>query len=323
MTISLKGTVNGLATTDTEREELFLKVFHEVISAFYIKSDIWDFIEKQSGIKTQKTAQFIKTGRFDDTDVETHALGADYNTVDLNQNEITIHMDSRPIATSIKTDEQDDFLSQYDKTTQIKDQIVNAFALSMDKRAYCKVGEASTTVNPVATLEDGEKVINANFGVTADATLDVLDYVSSAAETRGVMVSDLRVVVTPVQFRKLRRLLKDDLINKDYADRAVGFDRGTDKMYYGDLEILSSAHFSKIQGTNVLNVNGNTDYAFDFTNTLALCFSKETVAALIAEEVSIKETDLSAVNGLTYTAWTMRTGMGVLTPETAFNIASI
>lgn len=322
MTISLRGTVNGAAATDEERKALFLKIFHEVISAFYIKADIWDFIEKKSGVKGQKTAQFIKTGRLTDADVDTHALGADYTAVDLNQNEITIHMDSRPIYTAFQFDEQDDYLAQFDKTSQIKEQVTNAFALSMDKRAYTKVGIASEMTNPNTDLEGGQKVVNVNFGVTVDATLDVLDGISAEAAQRGYMASELRTVVDPVLFKKLRRLLKDYIVSKDYADNAVGFDRHTDKMYYGDLEILSSVHFASIKGTNVTSVNGNTDYAYDFTNTLALCFAKKTVAALIAEDVVIKETDNSAINGLVYNAWTMRTGMGVLSPETAFQIAS-
>ena len=93
MTISLRGIVNGAG----DDEALFLKLFEEVISAFYIKADVWDFIEKKTASGEQLTAQFIKTGRFDDTDVQTHAIGTDYVATDLNQGEITVRLDKRPI----------------------------------------------------------------------------------------------------------------------------------------------------------------------------------------------------------------------------------
>lgn len=317
MTISLRGIINGAG----DNEALFLKMFHETISAFYIKSEVWDFIDKKTSVKGQKTAQFIKTGRLTDADVETHALGADYTGVDLLQNEITISLDARPIVIGVQYDDQDNYLAQYDKVEAIKTQVSNGFGLSMDKRAYTKIGVATESANKVNGLEGGMKIVNPNFGITVDDTIDVLDTIIAEAQNRGFSATDLRFSLSPIKFAKVRNLLKDYIGSKDYADNAIGFDKGTTRIYYGDLEIISAPHLGKILGTNVTNVNGNTDYAYDFTNTTALCYSKSTVGALVAQDVTVSVTDLSGKNGLIYNAWKMVTGIDVVTPEMAFQVA--
>lgn len=314
---SLRGNINGAG----DNTALFLKTFYEVISAFYVKSEVWDFIEKKV-ISGAKTAQFIRTGILSDSNLDTHVLGEDYSISDLNQNEVTIPLDNRPTYFSTAFDSVDNYMAQYDKKSVLVEQVLSIFAKAMDKKVYCKVGEASETASQVTGVAGGVKITAATFGTDVESTLDTLDSIKSTAISRGYSESDLVVKVSPTLFMKLRRLLKDYIVSKDYSDNEMGFDKSVSKFYYGGLVVESSAHFGEIVGTNVTGVAGNTNYAYDFTNTVALAFTKRTVAALVAQDVKVSVTDLSGKNGLVYNSWIMQTGVGVLMAETAFQVVT-
>jgi len=325
MSIDWRGAVNGVATTDVERTEMFLKIFNRVFAAFEAKSDTLDFFTVKSVGTGRKEEQFIlmDSVQLGDINYKTDPNdGQDYATSETKQATKDIKLDANETVYSKQTKITDQSLSHYDVQALIQASASNAFALAKDLKNYVSLAKGSEATHPTDNQPGGVKITAANFGTDITATMAVFDDIVSTYEERSIPIEDCQAWVSPRLFNWLKTAGKDFFINSDYSRTGEGFEKNTKKLDYSGLTIIKSASFNNFAGNNLTNVSGNDRYAYDATHTKMLVGHPVSIGTLVALDVRLAYDDTIARNGKERMTILKQDGVDWLNPQTCVQVAT-
>jgi hypothetical protein len=223
-----------------DRQANFLKVFiGEVISAFQTKNVGMDLIKVKT-ISSGKTAQFVASGAYLDTDVLTHTPGADISTTDLNFGTVDISINDR-IYLSNLIDKFEEKLSHYNARSEISKQMGEAMAIKADKAIFAKL-EVAMTATGIVGRAGGSTITNTVIasGSTAaakgDALIAAIFEANAALNLRNV-TGDRYFITDSTNYYNL--VQSSNGVNQFYTNSNGGIDEGK-IMEIGGTKILWS-----------------------------------------------------------------------------------
>ncbi|MCI4436672.1 MAG: hypothetical protein JHC33_07695 [Ignisphaera sp.] len=287
----------------------FLTLFTgEVLAAFARKNvALTGNLVTVQTISGGKTAQFITTGRIDESAVTAHVAGTDITTTVVDSNERLITVGS-PYYVSSFVDKFEEKLSQFNVRTTIATQHAEVLATVIDKAIFRGIFN-SRLVAP----QGGQ---TASASVTAAATVDVL----LTAEQRGDALID-------AIFAAQAKLDENDVplegrtfvtfpsfyYNIVQSHKAVNRDfNGMDNGSIGGGRVLNIAGLTIVQSNNLPKMT--LDVIPVATNLVGMVFTKDVFGVLKANDITSEVNyDLNKLGDVLTSYYAI--GMGTLNPS--------
>jgi len=258
--------------------DLFLiKFVGDVLNAYRRKS-VTEGRHRTRTITEGKSGQFIVTGRLNGRrHVAGHDVMEDSNSgTGYLQNpqttEIIVPID-RPIISPVFIDDLDDAMSQYDQNSEYVAQASEFLARTIDKQRLIMIAKGAAQVTGRLTeLPGGSSITEANFGVTAEATVDAFFDMKTLYDDKENPEEGRLAYVPWSLYNFLLKEAASDVIDLDITG-------GTPNGSVATGKIKQLAGFQLIPTTNLPNSNisadpvgpgAQNDYTGDFTNLKAL-----------------------------------------------------
>lgn len=340
-TASRSGQIN-LAGAD---DALFLKVFSgEVLTTFEETNVMKNFVQMRT-IPYGKSAQFPVLGR---ASAFYHSVGVnimDAGNAMLNTiaaNERLINVDNLLVAPVVVSD-WDDMVNHYDVRGPYATQLGRALAKQFDQLAIHTAILAARASATITGLFGGSVITDAAMHTSGSALAAALFGAAQKFREKDVPMEDLIAVVSPAMYYNL---IKDPLTARIETAAGTGIassgfpqfgavdgsngSYGKGNIYQiGGIRLVVSNHIPSTNitsghatfGTGATGASnrGNVYYG-DFTKTKGVVLHKSAIGVLKLKDVSLQAQYKLEVQG-TLTIARLATGMGILRPEAAVELA--
>jgi len=289
-------------TGDTRAK--FLTIFTGEVMAAFASSNIGMNTVKVNTISGGKTAQFIVTGKFSDSDVLSHTPGADVVTTALNTNEKQITITDKFYFASF-LDKLEEKLSQFSIRGSIAKEHGEVLAKKIDKAIFKGIYD-SRLVAPVGGQTASVVVTNTVIAsattneAKGDAIVESIFAAQASLDANDVPAMDRVFVTNPT--RKYQIVQSQKAINRDFN----GGDNGS----------ISSGNVMNIAGVSILASNNLPTLESDgttATNLVGLLYTPEVYGVAKAMDITSESNYIPEKLGDLLVSY-YALGMGTLNP---------
>ncbi len=271
--------VTGLLHNKDAARSTALKLYtNEVIKAFREKNVALSTVKVRE-ISGGKTAQFIVTGKAQESDIQTHARGEEVVNRLLANDEVTITVDTRYVHSHF-SDDLDHLLAQYDLRSEASSQSGEVLSIKIDKDIfYGIIHDGGTYVPPVAGHSSAATVVATGYSAATTPEEKGNAIVEALFDARGILntkdVSAEPVVfVAPHDYYNVVQSTRGT--NADYTTNNGGIDSGKVR-YIAGFQLGWTNHLDK---TDQSSNNG-----IDATGLIALMYTKDVFGVVKAMDI--------------------------------------
>jgi len=258
-----------LPNKDADRSTALKLYTGEVIKSFREKNIGLGLIKSRE-ISGGKTAQFIVTGKADESDIQTHSRGEEVVSNILDNDEVTITVTSRYVHSHF-LDSLDEKLAQYEVRGELAYQSGEVLATKIDKDIFKLVGNDVAAMTPLPGQEAATTIVATGYAAATTAQ-DKGDIIVEALFTgkselnKKNVTGEPSVIVDPADYYNIVQSTRG--VNADYTTNNGGIDTG---------KVRQIAGFS-IGWTNHLDKETNT-------KLIALMFTKDVAGVVKAMDI--------------------------------------
>lgn len=217
------------------------KVYAETLNAFLARNVFMELVTKRT-IKNGKSAQFILTGKLDETDVQTHVPGTITAETDYGVGETTITIGAMLYNKKI-IDKYEEKMAHYSIRNPLTTMMGQSLAIDLDKKLVAAL-QTAWAVTPALTGQVvSGTVLNAVIGsggtaeLRGDAILDAIFQANAALDDNDV-TGDRYFVTTNANYYDLLQSAK--AVNRDFNDGTNGSIKDGNVFKIGDVMVLRS-----------------------------------------------------------------------------------
>jgi len=300
------------ASTDgsfSQDNELFLKVFSQMVLTTFEETNVMGALHRQRNITSGKSAQFPVIGT---TTAEYHSPGEEIKGNSIKHNERVINVDDKLIA-HVFVDELDELKNHYEVRAEYASVLGRALALKQDKQLMQLVALAARASATVNGGNGGTQLTNANFKTDASTLAAGLFDAAQTLDEKDVPGENRYAALLPAQYYLLAQ--NTDVINRDWGG-AGAFSDGTVLRVAG-IQIVKS---NNVPSTNVSATSGeNNTYDGDFSTTAGIVWHESAVGTVNLMNLRM-ETDYQVQRQGTLMVAKFAKGHGILRPESSVEL---
>ncbi len=300
---------------DTERDELFLKVFSgEVLTAFDEMNKFADMHMVRT-ISSGKSASFNHMGK---ATAGYHTAGTPVVGANkIPHAETIIKIDDRLLA-SVFIDDLEEAKNHYEVRSEYSKQLGAALAREWDIRVARLIALAARASNKISSLPGGTVLSNANAKTDAAVLASMLFDAAQTFDENDVWDGERYAMFKPAQYYLM--VQQKDLLNKDWGG-AGSFAEAKLPMVAG----IGIDMSNNIPSTVAAAVAGEqNDYTGDFTGTAGLVFQKQAVGTVKLMDLVTEQSgsDFHIMYQGTLMVGKYAMGSGILRPEAAIELST-
>jgi hypothetical protein len=250
-----------LPNKDTSRATALKLYTGEVIKAFREKNIGLGLIKNRE-ISGGKTAQFIVTGKADETDIQTHVRGEEVISSVLANDEVTITVETRFVHSHF-LDTLDEKLAQYEVRGELAFQSGEVLATKIDKEVFALVGNDVPAMTPLPGQQPASTVVATGYDAAVsaqekgDAIVEAL-FEGKAELNRKNVTMEPAVIVDPQDYYNIVQSTRG--VNADYTNNNGGIDTGKIRMVAG-FQLGWTNHLDKTTNTKLIALMFTKDVA--------------------------------------------------------------
>jgi hypothetical protein len=291
---------------DANRETALKLYTNEVIKAFREKNVAMSTVKVRE-ISGGKTAQFIVTGKADEADIQTHSRGEEVLNRLLDNDEVTITVDTRYVHSHF-SDDLDNKLAQYDLRSELSAQSGEVLSIKIDKDIFYGITHDGGTMPPPTNGQWGAATVTVD-GYTAATTAEEKGnaIIEALYEARAILnmkdvTGEPSVFVAPQDYYNIVQSTRG--VNADWTSNNGGIDTG---------KVRQIAGFS-IGWTNHLDkTDQSANNGIDATDLIALMYTRDVFGVVKAMDIKSEANyDFRRLGWQLTSYYAM--GMGPLTP---------
>ena len=311
LTLSLIGQDNGAGLSDA----LFMKVFTGEILAAFDETNVMKALHRERTISHGKSASFAVMWK---ANARYHTPG----TPILGDNKIlhsekVINIDDLLIADTAIYD-LDEAKNHYDVRSEYSKQLGAALAREYDKKTMQVSVLTARASGNVTGSPGGSVLTNANFATDGKVLAAGIFECAQIFDEKDIPSDGRIVLVSPAQYYLMAQ--ETDLLNTLWHGSGVYADGTILKV--ADISIIKTNNLPKTNIAATITGEKNT-YGGDFTNTVAVCFTREALGTVKLRDLSVQKTgaDFNVVYQSTLFVAKYAMGHGILRPECSIELA--
>ncbi len=250
----------------------------EVLKAFREKNIALSTVKVRS-ISGGKTAQFIVTGKADETGIQAHVPGEEVVPNSLPNDEVTITVTTRYAYTHF-LDELDDKLAQYEIRGELAAQAGEVLSIKIDKDIFYGITHDGGTFTPKPGQSAAASVVATGYtaATTAEekgnAIIEALFGVKTILNQRDV-TADPTIVMAPQDYYYIVQSTRGT--NSDWTNGNGGIDVG---------QVRQVAGFSMAWSNHLDKTDQSGGDGIDATNLIALCYTPDVYGVVKAMDLT-------------------------------------
>jgi len=267
-----------LHNKDAARSTALKLYTNEVIKAFREKNVALGTVKTRE-ISGGKTAQFIVTGKAVESDIQTHSRGDEVVNRLLENDEVTITVDTRYVHSHF-SDDLDHLLAQYDLRSEASSQSGEVLAIKIDKDIFYGITHDAGTMLPPTNGQWGASTVTATgYSAATDAESKGNAIVEALFDARGVLnMKDVSaepvVFVAPADYYYVVQSTRGT--NADYTTGNGGIDSG---------KVRNIAGFSLGWTNHLDKTDQSGNNGIDATGLIALMYTRDVYGVVKAMDI--------------------------------------
>lgn len=307
----------GQVNAAGDAQALFLKQFSGEILTAFREQNVFEPLHMVRTISGAKSAQFPATGI---ANARYHTPGTEIVGQAIKHAERTINVDGLLIADAFVAD-WDELVSHFDVSSEYSFQLGAALARVYDQKVAITIAKTARIATPLTDGHAAGTVLAKGATVVTDASV-LLDTLWACAQTfdekKVYGFGERYLGLAPAQYYLLIRgfpNVVNPLMNKDLGANG-DFAQGVIDTAAG-LKIVKTLHLPT--GVVAADPLEGNDYSGDFSDTVALAWTKNAVGSVKLKDVEV-QTQPDVRRQGTLTVARMSIGHGSLRPECAIEI---
>lgn len=305
----------GANNGDTDKLELYLKVFSGEIITQFNKANVTGDLVQSRTITSGKSAQFPVLGTIT---ASYHTPGAELVGKSVLSSEKTISIDDL-LVSDFSIANFDEAISHYEVRSEYAKQAGLALSNAADKKRLALLYLAARASATLTGGQAGQSVTSSTAGTDAQALLDAISTAAEYLDNALAPESDRHCILAPAQWHLLSR--DGQVFHRDYGN-TNGSQQAPNIMEWANISIRKSVILgTQVNGATIAanTTNERNTYSGVFTNSIAPVFHRSAIGTLKLLDLAF-ESEYSVSRQATLVVAKYLMGHGVLRPESAVEI---